>query len=89
MERNIALYKTYEQLLLEKFKVGDVYTYNSESFIQIVGIKNVYSTHVIQYRIKRREHVSTNTDELYITAFMMFLKAPPTSIYVRNEPLWE
>jgi hypothetical protein len=84
---HIALYKTFEQLVYETYKVGDVYTYPFNNQTQITEIKKLPNgDFVVEYMIKG-DH-STRNSSMFVRTFISFLKAHPASVYIGNQPLW-
>jgi hypothetical protein len=86
---SIKLYKTYYQLVIEKYKVeiGNVYTYNRATKLQISEIK-LGPIIYVKYNV-RGDHITSWSRTNSLRYFIQILEAPPISIFLGNEEIWK
>lgn len=89
VKTTIALYKTYEQLLVEKYKPGDVYTCDVNSKLQIREIFKEHDIYCVNYILLIDNIASMYRYTVYLKDFVCLLNKNPISVFIRNEEIWE
>lgn len=84
----IALHKTLEQLLTEKFKPGNVYTCDANANLQIYSIIKEHGKWYIHYLLKFLNDGTIQKKSLDLENFIDFFDKDPVSRYMRSEKLW-